>query len=63
VRYEQSVEQLEQDEGATDTALVETMFKISSTTFGHSGHAHAPDRSASSKFPVRAANRAILPVV
>ncbi|WP_216851157.1 catalase family protein [Acidisphaera sp. L21] len=39
VRYEPSVEQLEQDEGTTNTALVETMFKISSTTFGHSGHA------------------------
>ena len=39
VRYDPSVETPEQDEGATDAALVETMFKISSTTFGHSGHA------------------------
>ena len=39
VRYDPSIETPEQNEGATDTALVETMFKISSATFGHSGHA------------------------
>ncbi len=63
MRYEPSIEQLEQDEGATDTALVETMFKIGSTTFGHSGHARALDRSAASMFPVHPACRAILPVL
>lgn len=39
LRYDPPVEKTEQDEGETDTALVETMFKISDTTFNDGGHA------------------------
>ncbi len=39
VRYDLSVEHQEPDEAATDVALVETMFGITSTTFKNGGHA------------------------